>query len=554
MAETVRPSSDDRCELEPVTCWPLIWAAGGTLLLGAAVAVTLFAYDLLRPRATVAEAPPPAKAADEPPAASPDRGPDLPPVTVAEPPRAAPVRRVVAREYAPLPPAKPPETEEWGLRVRLKAKAGKTDKDTKKAGPAESLPRQRHTLTREELLASLQKQAVELDLDSEKDAGKKLLEAGQKHAEKLKKIRESKDETEPFSLSSPLETLLASRKDLKGLSLLPGRACQTDEEQAKVLGTVSLKFRRLQSVAQRQEARNTKTKTPSQSPSYSYQDEAAKLADRQLQLGYVDKGLKDFLYVSVKADDAARLVRPFEQTYQTETPGMRVELVAALDKVKGKQATQAIARRAVFDLSPLVREEAVNALRGRGYEEAREVFLAAMRHPWVPAADHAAEALVALEDDGAVKELTALLDLPDPSLPVKQGDRWTSKQLVRVNHLRNCLLCHAPSTETSDLVRAPIPTPGEPLPTVYYGSQSRSRGPSVRADVVYFRQDFSAMHEVAKPNKWPAVQRFDYLVQTREVSADVAAQRLKEAKERKTYPQREAVTWALALLQRKQLD
>src|SRR5262249_42993531 len=271
------------------------------------------------------------------------------------------------------------------------------------------------------------------------------------------------------------------------------------------------------------------------------------------ELGYVDGGLKHFLYDSVKATDADLLVRPFEQTYQTESPGLRVDLVTVLNKVKGKQATQAIARRAVFDLSPVVREAAVKALSSREYADAREVFLAAMRHPWAPAADHAAMALVALEDDGAIKELTALLDLPDPSLPVKKGDKWTSKELVRVNHLRNCLLCHAPSTETSDLVRAPIPTPGEPLPQVYYGSQSRSRGPSVRADVVYFRQDFSAMHAVEKPNKWPAVQRFDYLVRTTEVPADAAEKFLKQAKEQ-TYPQREAVAWALDMLKCDKLD
>ena len=158
----------------------------------------------------------------------------------------------------------------------------------------------------------------------------------------------------------------------------------------------------------------------------------------------------------------------------------------------GNDCTKA-ARRAVFDLSPIVREEAVNALRGRGYEEAREVFLAAMRHPWAPAADHAAEALVALEDEGAVKELTALLELPDPSMPVKQDNKWTVRQLVRVNHLRNCLLCHAPSTETSDLVRALCCNAGR-CHRVSYLFQHRV-GDHARRDVVAWL-DFDAQRSL----------------------------------------------------------
>jgi hypothetical protein len=548
MAQNVRPSSD-RCELEPVTCWPLIGAAAGTLVLGAAIAVTLFAFDLWRPRATVAEAPPVAKAADEAPVAQLDRGPDLPPFTAAEPPRAVSMRRITEREYVPLPPVKPREPEDLMPNVRLNTKATNQAKRAARAKPLQSLSQRRPTRREVDLLASLQKQAVELDLDSEKGASKGLLESGKKHAEKLKKIRQSKDEVEPFSLSSPLETLLASRKDLKGLPLLLGRACETDSGQARILGEVSLKFRRLQSSAQRDEQRQTKR---SESES-STQSQARELAEKRL--GYVDSGLLHYLHQTISsAKDATAYVRPFEQTYQTETPGMRLELVRALAKVKGKAATQAIARRAAFDTSPIVREAAITSLRKRDASHTREVLLSAMRHPWAPAADHAAEALVALDDDGAVKELTALLDLPDPTLPVKQGEKWTSKELVRVNHLRNCLLCHAPATDVKDLVRAPIPTPGEPLPEIYYDSQSRSRGPSVRADVTYFRQDFSAMHEVEKPNKWPAVQRFDYLVRTTPLSADEAEKRLKEAKGRESYPQREAAEWALAMLKRDQLE
>ena len=95
---------------------------------------------------------------------------------------------------------------------------------------------------------------------------------------------------------------------------------------------------------------------------------------------------------------------------------------------------------------------------------------------------------------------------------------------------------------------------GQPLPEVYYDRQRNSSGTSVRADVVYFRQDFSVMHRVEKPNKWPAIQRFDYLVRARVIDAEEAQKRIEKAQAQKTYPQREALRWALEMLKGPHLD
>src|SRR5262249_39116645 len=141
-------------------------------------------------------------------------------------------------------------------------------------------------------------------------------------------------------------------------------------------------------------------------------------------------------------EDAPLYVRPLEQMLQCETPLVRRDLVKVLSLIKGKEATQAIARRAVFDPCRLVRETAVEALQKRDAGEAREVFLSALRHPWAPAADHAALALVALEDVEAVPDLRKLREQPDPCAPFEDRDgTWKTRELVRVNHLRNCLLC-----------------------------------------------------------------------------------------------------------------
>ena len=115
------------------------------------------------------------------------------------------------------------------------------------------------------------------------------------------------------------------------------------------------------------------------------------------------------------------------------------------------------------------------------------------------------------------------------------------REVVRVNHLRNCLLCHAPATTATDPVRGLVPSPGQPLPppfsVPYYEGQI---GLFVRADVTYLRQDFSVPQPVAKPGNWPVHQRYDYLVRTR-YPTDEELRRPAP----KTYPQREAVRWAL---------
>src|SRR5205814_1822941 len=90
------------------------------------------------------------------------------------------------------------------------------------------------------------------------------------------------------------------------------------------------------------------------------------------------------------------------------------------------------------------------------------------------------------------------------------------RELVRVNHLRNCLLCHAPSTSKLGLVQGPVPVPGEPLPPsarVYYTDPNAAA--LVRADVTYLKQDFSVMQPVTNHGTWPRLQRYDYLVRVR---------------------------------------
>ena len=55
------------------------------------------------------------------------------------------------------------------------------------------------------------------------------------------------------------------------------------------------------------------------------------------------------------------------------------------------------------------------------------------------------------------------------------------REIVRVNHLGNCILCHAPSTDRADLVRGAVPTPGQALPAPVTTPQYYERGSGIFA-------------------------------------------------------------------------
>jgi hypothetical protein len=364
--------------------------------------------------------------------------------------------------------------------------------------------------------------------------------------------------------ADPVCEPLSKRPDLQGLPVALGGDCRLDEPSARALQVRSSELR------------------------------------RHLAKCVVD-GVPDAALLRHRLLDRAGNLRcrdeevpALEQILQAEGRPVRLLLVELLSRAPGRRASAALAARAVFDPSAEVREAAARALVGRPPSEYRPVLLDGLRYPWAPAADHAAEALVALDDLGSLPQLADLLGEPDPALPAprafhdidtallrsqpwppgvwpatavvldeRQGGRWRTallpfpdgvprpipaladnvsvvREVVRVNHLRNCLLCHAASFGWTDPVRGPVPSPDRPLPppeTVYYEGQS---GTFVRADVTYLRQDFSVPQPVANPGKWPVYQRYDYVVRTRYPTED-ELRRQKPA----TYPQREAVLWAL---------
>src|SRR5262249_24106573 len=145
------------------------------------------------------------------------------------------------------------------------------------------------------------------------------------------------------------------------------------------------------------------------------------------------------------------------------------------------------------------------------------------------------------EGQGGEQRTRVLTDPGDFARPVRASTRevYTVREVVRVNHLHNCLMCHAPATTANDPVRGLVPDPTQPLPppnsTPYYEGRN---GIFVRADVTYLRQDFSVPQPVDHAAIWPVHQRFDYVVRYRYPTDEELKRH-----EPETYPQREAVRW-----------
>jgi hypothetical protein len=236
--------------------------------------------------------------------------------------------------------------------------------------------------------------------------------------------------------------------------------------------------------------------------------------------------------------DAGVGVAALTQIYGPQTAERRENLASRLNAVDHPASTRALARAAVFDFDKHVRIAAVKGLKNRAKEDYTEILMAGLGHPWEIAARNAAVAIGQLQRQDLVPQLVAFLSQPDPREPYEEkvnGEPVTMvRELVKLNHHRNCLLCHPPPDNANQMpggVFAVVPTPGESFPMPSPGNPYGSI-PSevmVRADVTYLRQDFSIMQSVGNAHPWPEMQRFDFFVRTRTLNAD----QVKEHQKRK---------------------
>ncbi len=478
--------------------WPLALTASAAALLflmAASIGVVFLLAGKRSAQVAVVSKQPPAaapKAADPlpPPAALPRRTEDdrpvLPPKPPAEVPPSPPPTDPTPPAHPPsppptdpTPPARPPSPPPV---APPEAPLRPAEEPRPAANPPPAAFKRRDRLAEEELRKQLL-QVPEVALDAPGDA---------RAATTLFTIAQAARNSGQAYPGSAL--LTRQRTDLNGLPLAAGLDCQLGKEPAENLQALSRKMR--QTVASCLPA-DTLDPRPN----------------------------ADLLRQRLLEDDGKQWLTPdavpcLLQMLQPENKPVRLILVEALGRIPGQRATQALAMRAMTDLSPEVREAAVKELHDRPREDSRDVLLHGLRYPWAPVIDHAAETLVALDDKEAAPSLVPLLDMPDPTVPTlikkDKGQIKAVPELVRVNHLRNCVLCHEPSLDRQDLVRGAVPTQGQPLPAPATTPQYYDTGEHfVRADVTYLRQDFSVMQPVVNPGAWPDYQRFDYLIRLR---------------------------------------
>jgi hypothetical protein len=336
-----------------------------------------------------------------------------------------------------------------------------------------------------------------------------------------------------------LGKMIQGRSDLAGLPFLRGKTCRLDKNRAATLQAHATAIRRKLS--------GSALVAP------SVEDKDLQV-DRSLVHFYLRNGKKHFCWQESEGLPA------LQQILMGEGKKARLFLVECLFQIKDRKGTEALARRAIFELDPGIREAALMGLQLRPKEHYRHVLVNGLDYAWVPIARHAAEALVALKMREAVPDLIGLLEKPNPTAPFPKHTQNNKtdlyiRELVRVNHFGNCLLCHAPSVSESDPVRGLIPAPDQrfppPLSHEYYPDHIRSinRGIGfVRADVTYVRQDFSTALPVANPGNWPKWQRFDYLVRERRLTREELArlkQRQPDIKAQTLSEHRKAILFAL---------
>lgn len=208
---------------------------------------------------------------------------------------------------------------------------------------------------------------------------------------------------------------------------------------------------------------------------------------------------------------------------------MHPGLATYLSSVSHVEATRALARLAIFSADEDARKAAIEALKVRRERDYTEILVNGLHYPWPAVAQRAAEAVAKLERNDLLPQLIDVLEKPDPRAPATQEIKGKStpvvRELVRVNHHRSCLLCHAPGNTgkvSADAVTAGVPVPGQPLTPPSGGYNTTHPDILVRVDVTYLRQDFSALLAVADANPWPEMQRFDFLVRTRVLSDEEA--------------------------------
>ena len=179
---------------------------------------------------------------------------------------------------------------------------------------------------------------------------------------------------------------------------------------------------------------------------------------------------------------------------------LRLILVDMMADIPGKAAGVRLAQRAVYDLSPEVRTAAIDALRQRPAGQARRTLVDALRLPVARGGRPRRRRARGARRPRRRPTLGGPPGQARPGRPVATKTGSSVHELVRVNHVQNCLLCHVPAvgrdpvTDVDPFTHRPSQTydPGYHGPTIPGGGNGVwANKVLIRADVQFLRQDFS---------------------------------------------------------------
>jgi hypothetical protein len=326
---------------------------------------------------------------------------------------------------------------------------------------------------------------------------------------KINHLNQSRKDDDAF-----MKILIGHRAELRGLPFLMGKDCRMETKQAQVFSEA------VELVHQAERALRADAFVVPE----DYWPTLRGLWDQK------DPDIKYHRHDVVKGDGERAQVRALMQVFAIAPETYRVGLAKHLASMQHAEAAHALVQLALYAPEKAVRHAAIDSLKKHPSQDYTRLLVGGFRYPLAAVADRAAEALVRLECKEALPNLVDVLEQPDARAPVTRNvdgrEVKVAHELVRVNHHRNCMLCHAPAngTETPrDVLTAPVPLPDRSLGSVSSGYRfDTSPDIFVRIDRTYLRQDFSMMMRVEDASPWPEMQRFDFLVRTRELTQEEA--------------------------------
>ena len=236
----------------------------------------------------------------------------------------------------------------------------------------------------------------------------------------------NREKTDAFMLA-----MIEKRADLRGLPFLMGDECRTREEQARL-------FRQIADLISR-----TKHGNMGQAIETGEHLEVVMLRQGHHTTPGFER--QDLYRVAIAA--ITQILMPEPEIY-------RLGMVRYLAKVPHADASRALAKLVLYSSEESVRNAAIDGLKTRREKDFTDILLQGFRYPLQDVSKRAAEALVKLERKDLLENLVQVLESPDPRLPItekREGKDVTfARELVKVNHHRNCLLCHAPGN-TEDM-------------------------------------------------------------------------------------------------------